>query len=434
MPQIPRKLYRFLVRLAILSWIILLCFLLYPTGRRRTYLRKSVDAILDDAIASHRDDFARLNSSTFYIDPSTIIRNFALQRSLSCLTQGIWALEPKQNFNRFTKRSNRAKASRFVFRSSCSPSLLRDTPVAGLCASLVATQILFVGPETTLYLHNLWLSALEAYENRSLSCEFCTFHHICRISSSQEHEDRGGRPQKLPRQEELIATHSSILRYVLSTTLYAENDAGDPAYRQPTIDPETGVRVKNAYWMAHARRAHVIIFNRGPLPAPAWTYTRHDTAGDWSFSDRLYLNSSSIYLADRNNSTAARVVNAALHATLTQFLPTTLRTLGVLESNLTIRQKLLIWHGSWYLQPRCSAGGSLSTVQSDLLLDKVLSSPLPVDHWTLYYNAQGSNSLRYQPATCLTAVNCSVHAELPHARYSAPLWDRLCPSRTSRYT
>ncbi|KAJ7125023.1 hypothetical protein C8R44DRAFT_574305, partial [Mycena epipterygia] len=137
------------------------------------------------------------------------------------------------------------------------------------CAFLRSKRILLVGPETTFYLHSLWLRALETHDHRTHECpglEFCNFHHICLPPGYATPQERFKFP---PKDTELIASGSAVLRYVLSTSLYAATDKNDAGYTQPVVDPATGVRLKNGYWLYKARSTDIILMNRGPIPAPA---------------------------------------------------------------------------------------------------------------------------------------------------------------------
>ncbi|RDB24789.1 hypothetical protein Hypma_007951 [Hypsizygus marmoreus] len=385
---------RVLLRFITISWMVLfyVLYMRYSDGRKRSLLHRSINTVLDEVIMDHvvtRRASLKTSSEIHPRErggsPGAIM---TLQSSLDCLTRGIWALDTKPTLLRFTKRKYQA----YTFKPSCSSALVTgNNAIAKLCSSLVAKQVLLVGPETTFHLHSLWLKALEGHENRSIHClgpEFCTFHHVCKSMSagSDAFAETEERFKKFPRKETLLATGSSILRYVRSTTLYAGHSADDAAYTQPVVDPETGVRVRNAYWLGHARKAHLIIMNRGPLPAPAWTYVNASFGGNWTFADNVYLNTSTAYIKD-GDSFAIRIVNAALHATLTSFLPSTLHSLHVLEAHPIIRQKILIWHSSWYRQAHCSGDGpSKSTAPS--LLEDFTSPTILVDPWSLYYNAQ----------------------------------------------
>ncbi|KAG6866208.1 hypothetical protein C0991_007233 [Blastosporella zonata] len=241
-----------------------------------------------------------------------------------------------------------------------------STAVSNLCSSLVGRTLLFIGPETTYYLHSLWLDALQAHDNREISCigPGSCFHHVCHSASHRHHN---GRSTHFPQKEELLATNSSLLRYVRSHSLHASDDPKDSAYTQPTVDGFTGVRLHNTYWLRHAQQADVVVLNHGPLPAPVSTYDDEK----WTFPDQP------VYVK------GAPVVNAGLHATLTVFLPAVvgaLDTLGGLK-----KRPVVVWHSSWLMDGGCSDRKQRGVMEDPLNEHKSLAS----DPWTLYYNVQG---------------------------------------------
>ncbi|KAJ6576859.1 hypothetical protein B0H10DRAFT_1963293 [Mycena sp. CBHHK59/15] len=149
------------------------------------------------------------------------------------------------------------------------PEPYSSSHVAQVCASLRGKKILLVGSETTFYLHSLWLRALEVHEQRIHECpgaEFCTFHHICQPPGRVAPQE--GRFKRPPTNPDLVASGSAIMRYALSTSLLVAKDKTDARYTQPVVDPATGVRLKNAYWLHTARKADIVVMNRGPIPAP----------------------------------------------------------------------------------------------------------------------------------------------------------------------
>ncbi|KAG6889110.1 hypothetical protein C0995_003679 [Termitomyces sp. Mi166 len=289
--------------------------------RRAAVLKASVDRILDQAISEY-----------LHIDVPYNV--YDLQDSLICTST-----------NRCTTDDT-------------------STIVTKLCTALVGKQVLFVGPETTYYLHTLWLDALQAHTNRSLMCngpQFCTFHHVCGTARPTYN----GRAVKFPNRGELVVTNSSIIRYVRSYTLHAIDDAKDGAYTMTTVDKFTGVRVHNGYWLGQARKADVIVLNHGPLPAPVSTYESEN----WVFVDQpVYIDGSP-------------VVNAAVHATLTRFLPATVGALHVLQGLNSKKRPVVVWHGSWPMDAGC--GDRKKRVMDDWLNSRAVGDP-----WTLYYNAQ----------------------------------------------
>ncbi|KAF9070775.1 hypothetical protein BDP27DRAFT_566407 [Rhodocollybia butyracea] len=278
---------------------------------------------------------------------------------------------------RVRKRPRERVKSHEFLHSSCSVNSAESFHIADLCSLLPSKKVLFVGPETTFHLHANLLQALEIHENRSHSClgsEFCTFHQICRaprrnsLMSSEPFFPPGGF-KKYPSNRELAASQSSILKYILSNSLYTGPDMRDARYSDPVaqVDPYTGVRQKEMYWLGQARKADLLVLHRSPLPAPAWTYdgTRR---GDWS----------SVFPGDRlsGKEFGERILDYALRATVDRFLPETVATLNRLES---LEKQRVLWHGSWYIEPTC--------VKHDARGKSVFDSDL--DPWTLFYNAQG---------------------------------------------
>jgi hypothetical protein len=158
----------------------------------------------------------------------------------------------------------------------------------------------------------------------------------------------------------LIETNTSIVQYIFSSTLYHSPDEKDPRYILPYVDPVTGVRVKDGYWIRKARNADVIVLNRGPVPAPASTYT----SGNWSFVDKF-----SAVHAQPGPNLSHQIINAALHVTLETFLPDVIQVLRMIRMDKLIqdRGKLVLWHGS--------------------ILD--ISPRGARDPWALYHNTQG---------------------------------------------
>ncbi|KAL0577739.1 hypothetical protein V5O48_004233 [Marasmius crinis-equi] len=272
-----------------------------------------------------------------------------------------------------------------------------------LCPLLAGKRILLVGPETSFHLHMNWLHDLELHENRSHTClgpEYCTYHQIClpTANESEPFSEKGGF-KKLPGTRELVATSSAILRYALSNTLYAKGTRKDSRYTDSLIqvDPATGVRMRDSYWMGKAKKSDVVILNRGPLPAPSQTYDG-TPIGNWSFLqnptyDLTYMERktqhatiSDVLPKDRDK-IEHRLVVAALYTTLNTFLPSVLETIRILRSDRLVRDKLLLWHGSWFIQPSC-----LSPRETGILMnseDALFASLEMNDNWLLYHNAQG---------------------------------------------
>ncbi|KAM6501954.1 hypothetical protein JOM56_001931 [Amanita muscaria] len=354
--------------------------LLSHSNRRIWRISDDVDALIDN-VASDLVRSLQINHST-NSEALEVLGIKQVQESLACyIQQGFWSGET------------------FHLNTEClaGERKLSLAPVLSLCSMLRTKRILLVGPEATFYLHTLWLQSLSDRFNTSSKCtgiDFCTFHHIC-INGAIESSLRTPRNKKPPTLRNLSTYGSSILRFVLSTTLYASSDSHDRFYTTPVVEPQTQVRMKNAIWMNHARNSDLIVMNRGPLPAPAWTYSfsNNDMTGNWTFIDDLYASPSTRYLAAGNESSMAiRIINAAIHATLTVFLPGIMGTLATIQRSPIVRTKTLVWHGSWYLNPACTSHRSPEgfSVEPQLLsLYDDDDSLTRLDPWTLYYNAQG---------------------------------------------
>ncbi|TFK23681.1 hypothetical protein FA15DRAFT_548429, partial [Coprinopsis marcescibilis] len=137
-----------------------------------------------------------------------------------------------------------------------------------ICDYVVGKRILFVGPETTYHLHNLWLAALERQKGHSLHCpgaQYCVFHHICNFdhdSSSTMIFD--GRKQKLPGSRQLRETGSAILQYTLSSSLATSDGTLGDKESRPLVDQLNDVRVHNSDWIMRFRRADIVVMSRAP--------------------------------------------------------------------------------------------------------------------------------------------------------------------------
>jgi hypothetical protein len=304
-------------------------------------------------------------------------------------------------------------------RNSCS-SLTKHhalaTHVSSICNNLGSKRLLLLGPSLTFTLHNHLLSHVSRISPNSpphtcLGPEFCTFHHIC-VSSSQSSQPEGlvvsktlDRHLKPPSPRDLLLTHSSLVHYIQSSSLYSGSNKEDLAYTAPTVDSWNGVRIKEAYWLGPARRADLIVLNRGPIPAPAWTYDG-SVLGNWTFADRLpYLPSVAQLRLARKHREDLRifsVINAAITATLAKFVPEVLQTLYVLRSDDGIRMKPIIWHGSSYRfrvdlceHSRNVEEGISAEEYFTRILERTNEKHVAVDRreenlWGLYHDTQGT--------------------------------------------
>lgn len=278
-------------------------------------------------------------------------------------------------------------------------SKLSLTASVDICRLLPGKRILFVGPETTFYLHSLWLASIESHEGRSLTClghEFCTFHHICQTPATNMSfsEEFSGRKKKIPGRNTLVALNSSLLQFSFSMTLNTSRKQQDRAYIEHVLDEQTGIRVLNSYWLNRARRADVIIINRSPVPAPATTYGfQRSKYGNWTFALATCAQNDWLYPMTCNSTLESSLTNAALYITMDYFLPEVLSSVKTIRRDNEISKALLVWQSSWFIQPICAIAALPAAVP---LLQDIWSSgdPTLVDPWTFYYNAQGESPTR----------------------------------------
>ncbi|KAG2153408.1 hypothetical protein DEU56DRAFT_977087 [Suillus clintonianus] len=280
-------------------------------------------------------------------------------------------------------------------------------PISCLCSSLTGKRLTMVGGEHVYRFHNFLLDNQKRSERKRFSClgkEFCTHHHLCLRAASNNPVFKEGlvRYIRSPSVEELVQTGSSLVNYVLSDTLLTLPDPEASEYSVPYIHAFSGVRSHETYWLASARKADILILGRGPFSAPPSTYT-----GNWSFLSDFpsYIGSHHEKIPSYAVPNSRQIVDAAVHATLSVFLPEVQRTLDALRANNCFnRKKQVIWLVS---QPRCPgygpknallryflpngqhkpSPGDLTAVLLRHLAALSTDGPLE-DPWTLYYNVQ----------------------------------------------
>ena len=222
----------------------------------------------------------------------------------------------------------------------------------------------------------------------------------------------------------------SFLRFINSGNLNPSPTQEDVRLGVPSVDPRTGVRVIDSRWVRYAAssKADILVLNRGPLPAPAWSYDKNASQGrnlTWLatlrfleqkhaeplsdlFSDVLSrldhdidVDHLSLPSASSEPDTTKLVIDAALHSTISTFLPSLLSTLSRLREHAGHRPILgtkrpVLWYGSWFLPVSC-APDSLSVFSSSEgdprhVLTQLLTQAEAMNNlWSGYYNAQGSH-------------------------------------------
>ncbi|KAG1740799.1 uncharacterized protein EDB91DRAFT_1336405 [Suillus paluster] len=282
-------------------------------------------------------------------------------------------------------------------------------PISCLCSSLAGKRLTMVGGEHVYRFHNVLLDHRKRFEGKRFSClgkEFCTHHHLCLRAARNNpvFKEEPTRYIRSPSVEKLVQTGSSLVNYVLSDTLLALPDPQAPEYSVPYIHAFSRIRSRETYWLASARKADILILGRGPFSAPPLTYT-----GNWSFLSDISSYTGS-YHAKMPSSIPnfLQIVDAAVYATLSVFLPEIQRTLDALRANGCFnRKKKVIWLVSQPQIPGYSRGQKNALLRTHLPpsgedepspsnLKAVLLRHLAVlstderleNPWTLYYNVQ----------------------------------------------
>ncbi|KAH9006600.1 hypothetical protein EDB86DRAFT_3070587 [Lactarius hatsudake] len=295
------------------------------------------------------------------------------------------------------------------------------TARAQLCQSLQGRTIHLVGPRETLYqLHTYLLKTLHLHAPRPsptrISCPgplSCPFHALCHPFSPPP--DYGSGPLS---PADVASTNISLMRFVYSSTLHPSPTRDDPRFRLPFVDPRTGVRADDSRWVvqvAALRKNDILVLSRAPLPAPAWSYNYNPSrGGNWTWLSALRglerehaeplahhlfadVLSRLDYLPTEPNTQRQLLLSAALHSTVSIFLPSLLLNLEKLREHAGHRailgEKPVLWYGSWF-QPVSCAPDHVSTLLSSepdpqRLLLRLLAQAEAIDNpWSAYYNAQ----------------------------------------------
>jgi hypothetical protein len=272
-----------------------------------------------------------------------------------------------------------------------------------------------VGGDHIYRFHNLLLDHQKRSEGKRFQClgkEFCTHHHLCLRTTRKNPvlKEELMRYISSPSVEELVQTGSSLVNYVLSDTLLTLPGPEAPEYSVPYIHAFSGVRSRETYWLGSARKADILMLGRGPFSSPPSTYT-----GNWSLLSDFpsYAGSYHAKIPSLAASTPnpLQIMDAAVYATLSVFLPEILHTLDALRANSCFnRKKKVIWLVSQPRFPRNGRGQTNAFFRTYLPQGKfspsdpkavllhylaVLSTGERIeDLWTLYYNVQGMSFSR----------------------------------------
>ena len=294
-----------------------------------------------------------------------------------------------------------------------------------LCQSLQGRTIHLVGPCETLYqLHTYLLKALHLHTTH-VSCSgplSCPFHALCHPLSRSLGSASGPLTPAY-----VVSTNASLMRFVYSSTLHPSPTRDDPRFRLPFVDPRTDVRVLDSHWVTQtaSRRKNatdILVLNRAPLSAPAWSY--NSTKGDWTWlralrgieqehADPLTRHlladvlSRLDHLLTEPNAQRLLLLSAAFHTTFSTFLPSLLLNLEKLRDHVGHRailgNKLVLWYGSWFQPVSCAPDHVTTLLSSEpdpkRLLLRVLAQAEAIGNpWSAYYNVQGLASFSFAEA------------------------------------
>ncbi|KAI0262577.1 hypothetical protein BC834DRAFT_971943 [Gloeopeniophorella convolvens] len=286
------------------------------------------------------------------------------------------------------------------------PAASLDVARAQLCQTLRGRTVYLVGSQEPLYqVHTHLLGALQPSGSKQLSCpvpSLCPFNFLCEALPHPS-----GSAPLAP--ADVAFTNASLMRFVHSITLYPSPDPEDPRYNLPHVDPRTGVRVIESRWSRQASKASVVILNRGPLPAPAYSYNASEGDLTWLVTLRarerehseplssLFASLLSRIDALPVDSDAQRLANSALHSTISIFLPSLILTLDTLRRHAGYRsilgRKPVLWYGTWFVPPSCAPDVlSVFAFEYDNPLEPLAALLTHAERmrnpWNAYYNAQ----------------------------------------------
>ena len=186
-----------------------------------------------------------------------------------------------------------------------------DTLRAQACQILRGKSVFLVGPHETLYqLHSYLLTVLHPdpipgtakgttiAPTMRPSCPggtlpySCPSHPLCYPTKSPPHSSfhsssglgsDANYDYESPALANIQSTNSSsgsssLLRFLNSGHLNPSPTQEDVRLSSvPSVDPRTGVRVTDSRWVRYAAssKADILVLNRGPLSAPAWSYNKN---------------------------------------------------------------------------------------------------------------------------------------------------------------
>ncbi|KAJ3569604.1 hypothetical protein NP233_g4938 [Leucocoprinus birnbaumii] len=359
------------------TWLIALYCLRYTLVQfsGKLDLEHDLKQQLDFAIAGHTRQILRHLVIHQVAGPKAAIEKIReTQMRLACyINRGVWSVEGRKTMR--YRHDSRGCLGRH-WPSLEDLDLLQVTSL--FCNRMRGKRVLLVGPRAFYHAQTLLLQALATHDNKSYpsrSPESGSHYFICGDSGNAVEPSTvlPFNPRNASSRHPSALNNSTRLLFSLSDVLTPQ-DRMSPL---PIINPKTGIRTYASNWLADSSKYQVLILNKGPMSAPASTYDGH--TGNWSFVQAI---PQELYHGFQTSNLTLRVINAAFHTVLQEYIPDLLQALKALPPSYKVQR---IFTGPWYQQPICTNAGLDSSYR---VADLIWANTSLVDPWSLYYNTQ----------------------------------------------
>lgn len=368
-----RKLKALLFRFLVLFLVLYACYILLRQ-KEDTSVELQLKQQLDLAIEEHAQQVLGKHLINYNITTSRETRQkikTTQTRFVCYICQGSWLAEAP-------------KRARYRHDEKCIegwPSLERldlQELTELFCNRLAGKRILIAGPLPFYHAQTLLLEALAKHDGTSYprrNPESSSHYFVCGGSQYEEQPLPNSTYNPRNALKWKSSSHNMTrISFSLSDSLLPFYDAKDGEITEPIVDSRTQVRVQVSNWLNESEKAQILILNKGPIPAPAWTFDGGGT-GNWSFVQKEN--------GSQEETLTAKVVNAAFDVVSEVYLPELLRTLDAVEEGI---KQYTIFIGSWYQQPTCTNFGLNASFRTTRLFWEPYHR---IDPWSLYYNTQG---------------------------------------------
>jgi hypothetical protein len=386
--------------------------IILPIPESTSILVRTLNAVAQVAVNTAVSSNGPLNASFLSSFPdgapgtriSGRVAFMELQQFLGCsMEEGSYSLE--EQARSFTRNPHHLLPT-YMWRSSsrCHDSLYpvkaQTAPInasnAGqiICSRLKGRTMILLGDHVQYTLHNLLLNSLHHAHTDCPGAQYCNWHTICATDKSDTSLSR-----KMPAPH--VHPGFGVLRFVWSTTLYSSTNPYEPRFNYPYVSPATGVREMETSWYPWTRLSDLIILSKGPISAPAKSYASRGATGTFYLGKssgtsgrytRLFEHLIPERVPPSHRKVAAgvhEILNAAVRATFSHWLPSLLSTLVLLRSEPNTKQKLIVWRGEWFVQPGCDLSPDIRKLSWESLIGWESAKATVTDPWSLFHNSQG---------------------------------------------